>query len=75
MMKTESTFERLLDLQIEFTAATDEMNRTWVVYRNTRDGKDQAAAAAALDAYTASLERCQALKEAIYEIKVSGRAA
>lgn len=59
----------LVDLQIEFTAAEEAMNKAWVIYRNDRSDET------ALEAYTASLERCEELKTAIYQFKLAGRKA
>lgn len=66
---TADRVQELIDLQLEFTAATEEMNRLWVAYRDARPD------AAALDAYTTATERCEALKSAIYQFKTAGRAA
>lgn len=67
--ETARQVQALIDLQLEFTAATEAMNQDWVIYRNARPN------AALLDAYTACVDRCQELKTEIYQFKIAGRAA
>ena len=67
--KTAGRVEALIDLQLAFSAAEEEMNRAWLIYRDKRPD------AAALDTYTTAMNRCQDLKTRIHQFKVAGRAA
>jgi hypothetical protein len=58
---------KIIDLQIEFTAAEENMKKAWLIYRDRRPD------AAALDAYTSAVEHCQRLKEDIFTIRTAGR--